>query len=232
MRRRLLLKRKNKVESRIIRANLRKTLEKEGCPICTILYQAEVKRLKHLIYELVNDPATRHKLRSSLGLCNYHSWLLVKLIEENKIPDKLGPTIIMKDLLEELLEKNYLMENEVKGKCFICIEKHQLEEIYLEETIRWINNSCDNFLDEYSESPSILCLKHYMQIREKMVKKKCREKLLALQEEKIRKTLKLLDSYINKSRYDSKEKPNKMEGEAYKKAITILKGHSTLVKEP
>src|SRR5262249_38691636 len=50
-----------------------------GCPVCRCVSAASRRYLDALVYEQVNDPDTRRRLRASWGFCNWHTWMLVDL---------------------------------------------------------------------------------------------------------------------------------------------------------
>jgi hypothetical protein len=47
-----------------------------GCPVCRCLTDDGRRHLDALLYEQVNDPDTRRRLRAAWGLCNWHTWML------------------------------------------------------------------------------------------------------------------------------------------------------------
>jgi hypothetical protein len=65
-----------------------------GCPICRCVGAASRRYLDALVYEQVNDPDTRRRLRASWGFCNWHTWMLADLPGST-----FGAAIIHEDLL-------------------------------------------------------------------------------------------------------------------------------------
>src|SRR6266567_9497185 len=47
-----------------------------GCPVCRCVVADSRQYLDTLLYEQVNDPETRSRLRASWGFCNWHAWML------------------------------------------------------------------------------------------------------------------------------------------------------------
>ncbi len=70
----------------------------EGCPVCFCLKVDTLRYLDGLLYEQVNDPATRASLRASLGFCNWHAWMTRGIPACN-----LGIAIINEDILRDAL---------------------------------------------------------------------------------------------------------------------------------
>jgi hypothetical protein len=68
------------------------------CPICHLVLKGVAAYLDGISYENVNDPATRHELRKSLGYCAVHGqeWL--------RLQDTLGTALIYRDVLATVLE--------------------------------------------------------------------------------------------------------------------------------
>ncbi len=214
-----------KKQGRIMRIRLKETLIEEGCPICNIKAREEARSLKHLLYEMVNDPNTRKKLRDSLGFCKWHSLMLEKMIEKNIVVDRLGITIIYKDILEyylKILEKEN--GNFTRGECIICNLGKTVEQDYLIELYQWIIEDCESFLEEYNRGKAIFCHKHYLLLNKKLKNNECKRKLYLIQKSKIEKIIRKMEAYINKSRYDSLRKPDISESAAYLKAIEIVNG--------
>jgi hypothetical protein len=226
------IREKRRYSSSLIRAQIIKGMGKSGCPICNLMHDAERKYINHVIYEMVNNPFYRKKLRESGGFCAYHSWLLVDLIESNMIPEKIGASIITKDLLEDFLikiDKEDFQKDYKKGLCPVCEDIASLENSYIIEIVSWLRINCKEFLKEYENSKSILCWKHFIKIRERIENGECRERFSEIQKSKIKSVLGLIDSYLDKSRYDAKESISVEESEAYRLAIEILKGGKALI---
>jgi hypothetical protein len=54
---------------------------KPGCPVCRCLVADARRYLGTLLYEHVNDPDTRRRLRASWGFCGWHTWMLRDLAD-------------------------------------------------------------------------------------------------------------------------------------------------------
>ena len=74
----------------------------DGCPICRVEHDADLRYLDRLFYELVNDYNTRVGLRASLGFCSEHARMAMDEIHGKA----LGLTIIYDDLLRVALEQS------------------------------------------------------------------------------------------------------------------------------
>jgi hypothetical protein len=65
-----------------------------GCPVCRALIADSRHYLEALLYEQVNDPDTRRRLRAAWGLCNQHTWMLGEVSDS-----AFGSAIIHEDML-------------------------------------------------------------------------------------------------------------------------------------
>ena len=72
-----------------------------GCPICRVKQQSARRYLDFLLWENVNDMATRIHVVRSLGYCSEHTWQLYHL-EMNRFGDGLGVSIIYEDLTHHI----------------------------------------------------------------------------------------------------------------------------------
>ena len=117
----------------ILYLTLARAMDLRGCPICQLVRTAEEKALCSLLYEHVNDPSIREKLRKGLGLCTYHAWLMVKAASSNPLLGGLGPAIIYEDVLSHYLKE--ALSGKVKrpseGGCYLCELARSYEEVYL-----------------------------------------------------------------------------------------------------
>lgn len=75
---------------------VRDALGEGGCAICTLVSRSLTRYIGGLLYESVNSPPTRQRLRDSLGLCAIHN----ELVREARSAS--GAAIIQRDLLKTL----------------------------------------------------------------------------------------------------------------------------------
>lgn len=78
--------------------DLRDALAQPGCAICRLRDGAADDFVKSTLWESVNDPATRDKLRRAQGFCQKHAWSMVRY------GSSLGAAIITRDLIEEAVK--------------------------------------------------------------------------------------------------------------------------------
>ena len=66
-------------------------MQRPGCFLCRLEQQAVVQQLDALLYECVNDPALRSRLREGGGFCAAHGHLLLEM------GDAMGVAILFRD---------------------------------------------------------------------------------------------------------------------------------------
>ncbi len=215
----------------LIYARLEEAMERVECPICSLLAKAERGLIEEILYEHVQDPAVRKRLRSSLGLCPYHAWLLHDITLSRPEMDGLGVTIIYEDMLSTYLEaltRGDEQETKVgKGPCLVCEHVKEFEIGYVEAFAERILGS--GLLATYRDSPAVLCVRHYRAVRDAL-KAMGDEALSALGElrsiqvRKLESLLKLMREYVRKQDYLVKEEVTAEEARAWRVALQVLKG--------
>ena len=71
-------------------------MREAGCPFCTLVLKSSRRYLDALLYEQVNDPETREKLRAARGFCAWHAWMATEIANSAS-----GIAIIHRDFLAE-----------------------------------------------------------------------------------------------------------------------------------
>jgi hypothetical protein len=74
---------------------------KPGCPVCRLEQKVVQQYMDGLLYESVNSPAARDKLRQSHGFCHEHAWFAI----EARLGDALGFAIIYQDVINSVLRR-------------------------------------------------------------------------------------------------------------------------------
>lgn len=74
--------------------------QEEGCPICHLQVRRSFAALEGLLWEQVTDPITRERLRKAHGFCNWHAWMLPRILTGRS-----GVAIIYEDLLSDQIEQ-------------------------------------------------------------------------------------------------------------------------------
>ncbi len=215
--------------SGIVYVSIVDAVEGHGCPICRLLVRAEEELMKSILYEQVNDPHTRERIRESLGFCPYHTWMISDIISRELGIDGLGASIIYLDILFTYMNNmNNLTRSTLRdynNKCIICEYLGEFEDIYLSEFVKCLSNG--GLLGKYRKSEAVLYHKRFSLIYGSIDDEELRTKLYAIQIGKIRKIIMELQEYIRKQDYRVTEEVSPNEARAWRKAIEIIKGART-----
>ena len=124
----------------------------EGCPICIVVGRNTERLIDALLYERVTDPATRQRLRQSLGFCNRHAW------QVRASGDVLGQTILYEDLMTTIADRLQARDFPAPGMiCPVCEEEESLERLCIRKFIEHFRDS--EFQRRYQGSTGV-CLPH------------------------------------------------------------------------
>lgn len=109
-------------------------LRKPGCPACHGGHRAAWRYLDALLWEFVNDPEVRARLRASLGFCREHALMLLAVASNRSAGSGVG--ILYEDLLRHVREgltsafrsrtrsagrrRRRSSERPVRGRCPAC----------------------------------------------------------------------------------------------------------------
>ncbi len=220
-------RRRNDYGKDVIYVSIKEALSKEGCPICRLLRKLEIEAIENLLYEHVLDPQVRNELRRNLGFCNYHSWLLVDYVLKNPWIGQLGVSIIYEDLLSTYLSK--LREGEIVSNkdCELCRRVKYFEETYVNAFAKYLSSL--DLINDYRESPSILCSKHLRYVIKSINDEDLKNDLMSIQVSKAEKVLDRLRSFIKKQDYRVKEGISREEASAWRLALEIIVGANASV---
>ena len=136
--------------------DLRDALAQTGCPVCRLTARDAEHYLDGLLWESVNDPDVRDKIRQARGFCHEHAWQL------SRAGGSLGVAILMHDVLRSVLKAmessrfhalpafslrraresldrtqpaaataDLVARLNAKAECPVCIQAGQMERIYL-----------------------------------------------------------------------------------------------------
>jgi hypothetical protein len=122
-------------------------LKKGGCPVCHGASRAAWRYLDSLLWEHVNDPEIRAKLRAAFGFCREHSMMAISVAGQQSAA--LGMAILYEDFLRTVdrqLEEAVRMRGKDRSRrlrrtgrsslpkpapCRVCASARHVEENYL-----------------------------------------------------------------------------------------------------
>lgn len=215
-----------------------------GCPVCRCLRDDGASYLSALMYEQVNDPATRAALRASWGFCNWHAWILTELSSPG-----LGVAIIYEDLLGGVLARlrrllvkvgrgalrsrglfqlfgrrpriAMLDQRRRKPRCPICESRRASEETYLRTLLDFTG---DPDFDRAFDRSQGVCVPHVLRLIEIGREHPRLEPLLRKIEGKWRGLQDQLKRFIAKHDYRVTEKLSDEEARSWRQALEMLSG--------
>jgi hypothetical protein len=190
----------------------------EGCPICRVEHDADLRYLDRLFYELVNDYNTRVGLRASLGFCNEHARMATEEIHGKA----LGLTIIYDDLLRVALEQvsanGTIRKNE--KKCPACENRDEMTGRVLSELSKYITEA--PILAAFKDSQG-LCFGHLRQALEHIRNAEKRNALLTIQCDIMQVLRGELAEFIRKNDYRFAGEGFGPERDSWKRAVKMGK---------
>jgi len=189
---------------------------KEGCPLCYLVQKTASRYVDNLLYEQVNDPQTRQKIRKAKGFCNKHAWQI------QKTGEALGISIIYEDLLK--LSTAELHGERKKDKTIICLICHEERMTEKRNISILIENIQDHDLIETYESSFGLCLPHLSMVFENKRDNQAIKKIKNIELKKIDHLIEELEKLQQKYDYRFSKEVMGKEGTAWIRAIEKLNG--------
>ncbi|MBI4504024.1 MAG: hypothetical protein HY691_00695 [Chloroflexi bacterium] len=100
----------------------------EGCPICQLAAETCENTLWSLLWENVNDPDVRARIREALGFCPRHTLRLCQVADAEGL-GVTGPAIIFADVLAAIGDALHIGRCDLRaaGPCPICAHERTSE---------------------------------------------------------------------------------------------------------
>ncbi len=220
-----------------------------ACPVCALVEQGDRRALDALLYEQVNDAATRDRLVASHGFCNWHAWMLPGI--DNSAS---GVALIYRHLLHETLERVTATLQEVrprsrwgrlkarlfdrreqplplldwrgkKHQCSLCTSSRRAELAYLKTILDFLGEA--DFAEGFGRSAG-LCLPHLCLAATLGRDHPNLRSLLTAQETRWRDLMGELDEFIRKTDYRYANEARGREGSSWSRVLEALVGRRTL----
>jgi hypothetical protein len=226
---------------------LRDALLEPGCAVCRLKATAMARYLDSLLWENVNDPGIRRKIRQAQGFCQVHAWELVHR------GASLAAALLMRDVLQNALKivkegcprtlldkplrqtarelfyrQRHTLSDELvarlapKARCPVCAQGEEMERIYLDTLVSQLLGK-DGLLSAYETSDG-LCLPHFLQALERVHEKEVLDALVKAQHQIWERLVEQLNEYIRKSDYRFCNEPWGDESDAWLRAIAAVAG--------
>ena len=203
--------------------------KKDGCPICNLDYSNIDSYFSSILYESVNDPDVRKKLRNSFGYCREHSIQFIQLVEKSY--NRFGASIIIADVASEIIKEldrlSKLSLKELKKvkatnhRCPACIYQENHEHIYYFEITSNLEN--DDFFNKYLKSDGF-CQAHLLGLIKIIKDPLKRIKIIENQKLKFSILINDMNAFVKKHSGQNSQKITSDEAEAFKKAIRHIVG--------
>ncbi|MEM4725058.1 MAG: DUF6062 family protein [Candidatus Hadarchaeum sp.] len=226
---------------------LRDALPEPGCAVCRLKATAIERYLSGLLWESVNDPGVRCKIRQAQGFCFMHAWELARG------GALLGIALLMRDVLQNALETLYEVypqplaakplrqavrdlfyrrrpalgdELEVRltprASCPACAQGEEMECIYLDILVGQLLGK-DSLLSAYEASDG-LCLPHFRQAVARARDEEVLNALVNAQRRIWERLIGQLSEFIRKNDYRFVCEPLGEESDAWLRAIATVSG--------
>jgi hypothetical protein len=218
-----------------------------GCPLCRLSNEAVDGYLDAILYESVNDPAVRDRLRQSLAYCNTHAWRL-----PGHGGAALGIAIVYRDMLAHvannlggaryqpggLLQRAgealgsarpatateaVVRELAPRAECPACEHRDRMEEIVLTTTLDAVHQGDESMQTALLASAS-MCLPHLRRALSRVRSQAAFEFLQRLGAQSMGALLAELDEFIRKNDYRFRGEGFGAEGDSWRRAIAMLAG--------
>jgi len=226
-----------KVEPRIEEVEFLELIESNfsGCPVCQLNLETVRKSAFSILYESVNDPGIRTRLREG-GLCYKHARLLFQVLEEFPDLGLLGISIILKDVLDYGTKLNLFEQSPRSRKkrkrsheCYFCRLERGANERHVSTFARMMTDHSKRKI--FERSKSVLCLPHTTEIADSLFGTPSFEEILRIQKEKLHKLSLFLESFIAKHDYRNTVPFTPEEASAWKETLEIISGGVILYKK-
>jgi hypothetical protein len=220
--------------------------EKPGCPVCRLEQKATQQYLDGLLYESVNSPTLRNRLRVSHGFCNEHAWQAI----DHRLGDALGFAIIYHYVVNSVLRQldatgkprtpgrwaNFLnrlplgvrtsVENALYAlstwkRCPACQQRDEFLPMVITELLGSLDQTKTVEALQTSEG---LCFHHLRMTLQQASDAQACEALISIHRSKLENLRAELAELIRKNDYRfNKEKLGK-EGDAWSRAVGLVNG--------
>lgn len=222
--------------------------ERSGCPVCRCLEEDSRRQLAALLYEHVTDPQTRHRLRESWGLCNWHTWMLPGVDSSATGASILYEALLQvcSDRVERLRDRGasplvrllcwlsgvagkaprrvlprLVQRYRERARCPLCTHLRVSEADYVTTVIECVD---DAEFERAYEASTGLCLPHLIHAVERSAGATGLPKILQRTLHKWENIRRDLERFVAKNEYRNREPITGAEAEARRQAFEVLAG--------
>ncbi|MGQ9568349.1 MAG: DUF6062 family protein [Anaerolineae bacterium] len=237
------------MERKISFHDLREALAQPGCALCRLEARTADQVVEAILWEQVNDPGLRRRVRLARGFCHEHAWLLVRqgaslgvaillrdvfqdLLDETEAPPFRPPAPLSLRRAREALDRSLpsqatadlVARLEPHGPCPVCRQVEAMEGVYLQTLAEDLLGE-DGLLEDFQASDG-LCLPHFRRALASVREREAFEALLSAQRRIWQDLADRLTESIRKSDYRFREEPPGEEAGAWLMALVAVAGAS------
>lgn len=216
--------------------DLRRGMERAGCPACWSRLIREERYLQSLLHEEVNEPRVRTALLGTMGFCPRHIWLLGR-VEEAMYGDHVGTSILLASFLREwrrrirelppLARRGARAHAPRAGEgCRACALTTEGEAAELRVFVDRLNEDDERVRAAY-EGCDGLCVDHLALMLEQVPDSPGRQWVLERALRDAEKIAAELDEYDRKRAWTNRDEPKGREQRAWRRASRLFGGVSS-----
>lgn len=218
----------------LFKAEMRRVLLDEECPLCVLRGEDEVRNLYGLLHEGLSNAPYLERLSRAGGFCRDHAWALQRL-EERDWHDGLTNASFERPLLAEAIEQierlpmtakavRRARQDRTLAPCPACQARAQMEQI---RAATFAEAMQDPELAGLSAQRKLgLCMPHFRLVWNQKMPDETRRFLAETQRRQLRGLLVELDQYLRKHHWHVKEIPLPEEAESWRRAVAMLSGQA------
>lgn len=201
----------------------------QRCPLCELEVRGIQKYFDSLLYESVNDPGVRARLREARGYCGRHAHVLLGF------RNGLATAILYREQLEEFAKylaagpsrQSRARRSHPRGtwtqedRCPACAVQITLRTCYQDVLAAWL---LEEPLRSAFEQAHAFCVPHFLLCAEHMRVSETRRFLREVQAHKVTLLLNDLAEFIRKHDYRFSAEGFGREGTAWREAVLMMAG--------
>lgn len=207
------------------------------CPVCSYVAQAMDRRVDAFLYELVNDPPMRERIRDAGGFCRRHSALIARHA------DALGTAIVMKDVLVNALReieagrcdrppafaalhermRSVFPRGKGSASCLLCDAERDIGAVTVDSFLSGVANGG---LTGALDGSSGLCLPHFETAFERCKDEQAWTRVLAMERRALRGLVDELEELTRKYDYRFSGEAIGDEADAWHRGLQMTAGEA------
>ncbi len=226
--------------------DLLQAFSESGCPVCRLEARTVDQAIDTILWELVNDPQTRHQLNAARGYCQTHAQQMVRN------GAALGVSILMRDVLHTVSEilsastfqsyaglsvrqklpvfnhrpnlatASLVHDLAPQTRCPLCTIQHDAGTRHLQTLVEYFDT--DALLNAYRTSDG-LCLPHFRQALTFVANEDTFNALTTAQLQIWQRLIHQLDEFIRKNDYRFQHEKMDQEKDAWMRTLAAISGN-------